>query len=131
MIDPESGWFEILKYNDKHAATIENLVDQTWLCRYPRPTRIIYDRGNEFLGHALKNDLIEKEHGIKANCATTENPQSKSILERIHQVIKNLVRKFELQNNYLDEDDPWSGILVATAFSVLSTDHTTLQVTPC
>ena len=28
MIDPETGWFEIVHYNDKQAATIENLVEK-------------------------------------------------------------------------------------------------------
>ena len=59
MIDLATGWFEIVSYNDKQAATIENLVGQTWLCRYPCQTIITYKSGNEFLGHALKNELIE------------------------------------------------------------------------
>ena len=37
---------------------------------------------------------------------------------------------FDLQNNYLDEDDPWSGILAATYSVLQSTYHTTLQATP-
>ena len=41
-----------------------------------------------------------------------------------------MVRTFDLQNNYLDKEDPWSGILAATAFAVRSTYHTTLQATP-
>ena len=53
-----------------------------------------------------------------------------SILNIIHQIIANLVRTFELQNNYLDEDDPWSGILAATDFSVRNTYHTALQAMP-
>ena len=53
-----------------------------------------------------------------------------SILEIIHQVIENLVHTFNLQNNYIDEDDPWSGILAATDFAVRSTYHITLQFTP-
>ena len=44
MIDPETGWFEIVHYNDKQAATITNLLDQTFLCRYPHPTIITYYR---------------------------------------------------------------------------------------
>ena len=44
-----------------------------WLCRYPRPMIITYNRGNEFLGHVLKNDLIENEYGIKPKCETKEN----------------------------------------------------------
>ena len=41
-----------------------------------------------------------------------------------------MIRTFELQDNYLDEKDPWSGIIQATAFAVRSTYHTTLQKTP-
>ena len=37
---------------------------------------------------------------------------------------------FDLQNNYLDGDEPWSGILAVADFSVRSTYHTTLQATP-
>ena len=36
---------------------------------------------------------------------------------------------FDLQNNYLDEYDPWSGILSAADFLVQSKYHTTLQAT--
>ena len=61
MIDPATGWFEILKYKDKRTATIENLVDQTWLCRYPSPTIFTYDYGNEFLGNSFKNYLYENK----------------------------------------------------------------------
>ena len=42
-------------------ATIENLVDKTWLCRYPRPTIITHDRMNELLGHAFKNIYLENK----------------------------------------------------------------------
>ena len=35
----------------------------------------------------------------------------KSILKQIFQVVVNLVHKFNLQNNYLYEEEPWSGIL--------------------
>ena len=58
MIDPTTGWSEILRYNNKQVDKITNLVDQTWLCRYPCPTIIVYNQRNELLGHAFKNDLI-------------------------------------------------------------------------
>ena len=54
------------------------------------------------------------------------NPQVSSILERIHQVVANLVCMFDLQNNYLDKDDPRSGILSATDFAVQSMYLTSL-----
>jgi hypothetical protein len=48
----------------------------------------------------------------------------------VHQIIGNIIRIFELENNYLDDNDPSKGILSATAFAVRSTFHTTLQHTP-
>ena len=43
MIDPATGWFEIIQYSDKKSITIANLVEQTWLSRYPGPTLITHD----------------------------------------------------------------------------------------
>ena len=54
------------------------------------PMIIKYDRGNKFLGHALKMTQ-SKKYGIKAKYITTENPQENSILEIVHQFIANLV----------------------------------------
>ena len=55
------------------------------------------------------------------------NPQENSILKNIHQA--NLVRIFDSKNNYRDEDDSWSYILVATVFALRSTYHNKLQAT--
>ena len=48
---------------------------------------------------------------------------SNAILERIHQVLGNLVRNFNVQQTYVDENDPWTGILAAAAFSIPSTPN--------
>ena len=74
--------------------------------------------------------MLINDHGIKRKPITVRNPQTNAIVERIHQVIANMIRTFELETNYLDEDDPWKGILSATAFAVRSTYHTTLKKTP-
>jgi len=71
---------------------------------------------------------MKKEYGIKVKKATTANPQANSIIERVHQVIGNLIRSAQPQD--AEEDDPWKGILAATAFAVRSTYHTTLKATP-
>ncbi len=42
----------------------------------------------------------------------------------------NIIRTFEAQDQDLDEDDPWLGILSATMFALRATYHTTLQATP-
>ena len=74
--------------------------------------------------------MIKNDYGIKGKPITTRNPQANSVVERIHQVIANMVRTFELGNKYLDKDDPWKAILSATAFAVRSTISTTTQSTP-
>ena len=48
----------------------------------------------------------------------------------MHQTLANLICTFELEENYLDVDKPWNGILAAAAFAVHSTYHTKLQATP-
>ena len=58
------------------------------------------------------------------------NPEANAIVEKVHQVIANIVGTFELQINYLNEEDPWKGIFSATEFVIRSTYHTTLMSTP-
>ena len=45
---------------------------------------------------------------------------SNAVLERIHQILGNLMQTFKISENYVDEDDPLSGILVAESFAVIS-----------
>ena len=87
MIKPVTGSFKIVQYNDKNEDTIENLVDKSWLCRYPMPTIITYNCGNEFLSHTFRNDLIQDKYKIKPKYATIANLQEKCISERIQEVI--------------------------------------------
>ena len=48
---------------------------------------------------------------------------SNAILERNHQVLGNIVRTFNIQQTYVDENDLWTGILAASAFSIRSTTN--------
>ncbi len=129
MIDPATGWFEIHQIPDKRSDTIANIVEQEWLARYPRPTQVTFDRGTEFMGEEFKK-LLKEEYGIKGKPITVRNPQANAIVERIHQVLGNMIQAFELEKHYLDDEDPWKGILAATAFAIRSTLHTTLKKTP-
>ena len=129
MIDPATGWFEIHQYDDKRSITVANIAEQEWFARYPWPTQVTFDRGSEFIGKDFQH-MIKQDYGAKAKPITVRNPQANAIVKRIHQVIGNIIRTFELEDNYLDEEDPWKGILSATTFAVRSTYHTTLQKTP-
>ena len=91
---------------------------------YPRPIEITHDQGKEFIVHGFRRSLIETEYGITAKPNTLSNPMSNEALERIHQVLENLVRTFNISTQtYIDEDDPWTGILAAAAFTIRSTTN--------
>eukprot|EP00980_Cylindrotheca_fusiformis_P023129 scaffold10175_cov113-Cylindrotheca_fusiformis.AAC.1 len=44
MIDPATGWFEIVEIEDKQADEVANKLEQTWLVRYPWPQNVVCDR---------------------------------------------------------------------------------------
>ena len=63
MIDPASGWFAIVsiptfyleevrigndEYIDKSSARFSQLFNNTWLCRYPHPRKVVFDNSSEF-----------------------------------------------------------------------------------
>ena len=72
--------------------------------------------------------MCQTNFGLKKKPITTRNPQSNAIIKRIHQTIGNIIRTFDVSN--IVNNDPWSGILAATMFSVRATYHTTLQASP-
>jgi hypothetical protein len=45
MIDPATGWFEIVEATNKSATSIQDLFHNFWLARYPRPQFIVFDNG--------------------------------------------------------------------------------------
>jgi transposase InsO family protein len=128
MVDPVTGWFEMSELKTKSADVVANLVETTWLTRYPWPTQIILDRGTEFMAEFAR--MIVEDYGIKKKPITTRNPQANAILERLHQTLGNIIRTFKVQNQDLDKDDAWTGILAASMFAIRSTVHTMLQATP-
>ena len=67
MVDPATGWFEIVEIPDKRAVTTATLFDRTWLSRYPRPLKVIFDNGNEFLGQESRrcSSLMESERFLQ------------------------------------------------------------------
>ena len=124
MIDPATGWFEIVEVSTKSADVIANTIEQTWLCRYPWPLIVILDRGKEFM--AEFSQMIRRDYGLKKKPIMTRNPQANAIVEHVHQTIGNMLRTFSAQDAELDEEDPWSGILMAIAFAVHSMGSYTL-----
>ena len=126
MIDHATGWFEMARIPNKTAAEISDITKKTWFTRYPLPHRIVFDRVTEFMAEFSK--ICQNYYGLKRKTITTRNPQSNAIIERIHQTIENIIRTFGVSN--IVNNNPWSGILAATMFAVLTTYHIALQASP-
>ena len=94
------------KAKTKRADVVSNVIEKTWLTRYPRPSVITLDRGKEFMAEVTK--MIKNDYGIKKRPITVRNPQANSIIERVHQTISNIIRTFAIYDTTVDMEDPWS-----------------------
>ena len=145
MIDPATGWFEIIELPiasveviregdkitkvilDKSSAMVSRLFNQTWLCRYPRAKYIIFDNGSEFKLHF--RELCES-YSIKQKTTSVKNPAANSILERIHGVIKDMIRTSGIDMSDTITSEDIADVLSNVAWAVRSTYHTVLQTSP-
>jgi transposase InsO family protein len=126
MIDPATGWFEVKAITQKTAESIMDHFNNEWLTRYPRPQEIVFDNGGEF-----KNLFKQmcNNYGIKAKPTTSYNPQANSMVERVHQVLGNMLRTQRIDDT-LSDNKSWENFLSAAAWAIRSTYHTTLDATP-
>ena len=129
MIDPATGWFEICRIPAKTADEVINVLQQTWLNRYPRPMEVIMDRGSEFAAEV--RDTLVNEYGVVRKLITTRNPQANSMVERAHQTVHTMIATHNITSkSVLDTYGGWEGILGALGFAMRSTVHTTMRATP-
>ena len=84
IIDPVTAWFEIAQYDDKILIFFSNLVETTWISRYPRAIESMYDQGKEFIGHDFGKSLTETEYRITSKLSNLVNTMSNAVLERIY-----------------------------------------------
>ena len=129
FMDPATGWFEITEVPtiDRSSARVSNLFNDVWLARYPRPHKVIFDNGSEF-----KKDFLPllKDFVIKPTATSVKNPQANAAVERIHQVVGNMMRTKELKTHIFDYVNPWGSILSSVAWAVRSSYHSVLQADP-
>jgi hypothetical protein len=123
-IDPATSWPERCEITDKRSQTVMNAFHNNWLCHCLRPIQVTFDNGSEFKG--VFKEMCDNL-GIECRPTAFYNPQVKTIIERKHQVMGNMLRAFELEERELDRDDPWNEFLQACAFGIRITFHTTLQ----
>ena len=128
MIDPATNWFEISVSKGATSEEAQRILDSTWLARYPRPQEIGFDNGGEF--KATFNDLCANM-GLTRKPSLEYNPQSNAIIERIHQVLGDQLRTFELEERDLTPvERTFEPFLTSCAYALRSTYHTTLKASP-
>ena len=101
MIDLATGWIEIRTIPSALVDLVANQVELAWLTPYLLPSKVIVDRRNEFL--AEFREMIINDYGIMVKLIIPRNPQANSILERVHQIIGNILRTFKVQNMVLND----------------------------
>lgn len=60
MIDPVTNLLKLVQLDaTPTASACMKAFSNTWLCRYPKPLKVVCDRGPEFLGHEFPQLLLE------------------------------------------------------------------------
>ena len=142
MIDPATGWFEIVeiltfdldevtigndKYIDKSSSRVSQLFNNTWICRYPHPSKSVFDNGCEF-----KRDFAPflKDFNIKPVLTSVKNPQANAPVDQVHQVIVNMLVIKYIDNKFFDYIYPWGETLVSISWAIRASYHHTIITTP-
>ena len=71
---------------------------------------------------------MPRNYSLKGKHPLEYNPQSNGIDQQLHQVLGNMLRTFKLEENELNDTDPWSKNL-ASGFAICLTYHATLGAT--
>ncbi len=149
MIYPTSSWFKIAELPtfeqlcwqivngkelliadeiiDKTSERIAKLVHKTWLCRYPRCFHLIYDNGSEFKLHF---EYLCKSYSLMRKQTTVKNPWENGILERVYQVLGQMLCTAELDMADSVTFDDVNDFLDNAAWAICSTYHTVLKASP-
>jgi len=71
IIDTVTNYCEVVRVTSKKATYIGQMVENTWLSRYPRPMHCIYDQGGEFIGMGFQQVL--HRHGTHLHPTSAKN----------------------------------------------------------
>ena len=91
--------------------------------RFGLPKTIQSNQGSNFMSHCFKNQL--KEWGIKHIVASPYHAQSQGALERFHQTLKAMMRKY-----CLNVSKSWEGDLPFLLFAIRSVPNESLGLSP-
>jgi hypothetical protein len=130
-IDTVTNYPELTRINNKTSEHVAQQFENSWLSRYPRPMRCIYDQGSEFIGHEFQA-MLDQYH-IAHSPTTVKNPQANAICERLHQTVTNALRPLihaHPPQNVNDAAFIIDTALSTAAYSARAAIHSTLKISP-
>ena len=110
IIDTCTMLCEVIQIENKSANHIVQKLEQSWLARYPRPSKCVHNQGPEFKAAAFQLYLASLR--VKPTLTTVKNPQSNAICERMHKMVKDMLHVYLLDNPPQD---------VGTAIEIVNT----------
>ena len=126
IIDIGTLLLEIVPYHNRTSVSIANIFDQEWLCRYPKPARVIHDNGSEFIGSEFQEML--RSFDIIPVPTTVKNPQANSVIERIHLTMGDHCRMEKFEFDMWEEQT--RTVLSSIMWAIRSTVHSIVAYTP-
>ncbi len=97
------------------------------MCRYSQCHHLIYDNGSEFKLHF---EYLCESYGITRKPTTVKKPRANGILERVHQVLGQILCTAELDMANSVTPDDVDVFLDNAAWAIPSTYHTVLKASP-
>ena len=142
IIDPATGCLDIVKiptfdlneitigndeYTDKSYAMVSQMFNNTWICRYPHPCKVVFENAYEF-----KRDFTPflKGFDLKPILTSVKYPQGDSLVELVHQVILNMLVTKDLGNKFFNYIYPWGETLAYISWAIRASYNCNLMVTP-
>ena len=123
------GWLEIIQCDSKTSFHVSKKFDSHWLCRYPRPNRVIYNNGGEFTGYEFQELL--NSYGITGIPTTVKNPQANAFAERVHLTMGDMLRNEDfVMDPILTWRDEVDNILQSVTWSIITTVNTSTKHSP-
>ena len=101
------------EYIEKSSAMDSQLFNNTWICRYPHPRKVIFDNKSQ-----LKQDFtpLLKDFNIKPVLTKIKKTQANAPVERVHQVILNMHVTKDIDTKVFNRIDIWGETLASIAW---------------